>query len=429
MDTVQRILTEAERLANTAGLVTELGWGGEAGVRGKLITIAGAPSTFDLVQAITQAAYDLGARDVSFIPVVPELTAMHLKAHADDDEARNSVPQIWADAWNRLVDDSGCTVRIESPDDPLALSRCNGAHASQRTVAEQAARKRFYDEGLFKVTLPWTIIPRATRGWAELVFPGDPNGVAKLQEALDAILCTNDPDCVQRWRERIELSERRAEALNAVGASAVRFVGPGTDLTVGLSPVSYFSSALKRTKHGVQHMANIPTFESFSTPNKHLTRGHFTCTRPVIIAGTLVKGLKVWFNDKGEVDRFEAESGSDAFRSVIETPGGNMLGEVALVGLDGNAIFDSGLTFNNTLLDENAACHVALGRGYPMQLRGGPDMTEEQLSELGCNNSTKHHDVMISDRSTDAFLVRSDESEVQVISAGLWSDSLLAQAC
>ncbi len=415
-------LSAQDRIINAARLVTELGWGGEAGIRGKLITIYGAPCNYNLMVAVAREAYGLGAKHCAPVIIAPEVTALHLQAHAEDAELRNFVDPLWADYWNGLVDDSGCTVRITPAEDPLALSECDGGHVGERAVAEHKARSHFYDDGLFAGTLPWTILPQATPGWAKMLDLE----VDDLQEALDQILMTDRPDCVERWRALTELSSRRGEALNALKPVAVHFEGPGTDLTVGLMPLSRFSAALKTTAGGVTFMANIPTFENFSTPDARLTRGYFACTRPVIIDGTLVDGLKVWFNDEGEVDRFEASQGREAFEAVLAAPGGNRLGEVALVGLDGNSIFSSGLVFKNTLLDENAACHVAFGRGYPMQIEGGTEMDESQLNEIGCNYSEKHHDVMLSDLSTQVHVILGDGSRVQVIKDGKWCENLLS---
>ena len=306
--------TQDLRLIKTAQLVVELGWGGEQGVRGKHVTISGSPSNFLLVEEIVRAAYHVGARNHTYVPLTPELTALHLNAHAENGEWRNEVPAIWSDSWNQLVDERGCTVRIEAPDAPLALSFCKSAHVAERMIAEKQARARFYDEGLFAAALPWNIIPRATPGWAEMLFPGDPNGTLKLQEVLDQILMTDRENCLELWRKELDASSRRSEVLNSLNAVALHFEGPGTDLTVGLTELASFSGARKTTSGGVTHVANLPTFENFTTPDHRLTRGHVTCTRPVKIDGIMVKGLKVWFADDGTVSKFEAEKEYQLFK-------------------------------------------------------------------------------------------------------------------
>jgi aminopeptidase len=288
-------------------------------------------------------------------------------------------------------------------------------------VAEREARSHFYDKGLFAKTLPWTIVPRATTGWATLVFPGDPEGKQKLQNVIDDIMEVDKPDCIERWRSRSIKMEKRAKLLDQIEIASLHFQGEGTDLTVGLSNLARFSSAVKRLDSGVEHIANIPTYENYSTPDWRLTRGHVQMTRPVLLDGSLVEGLKIWFNDNGEVENFEAKAGREAFQSLIDAPGGNRLGEVALVGIDDSPIFQSGLVFQNTLLDENAACHIAFGRAYLSQLEGGTKMSKEEQEAVGCNFSNKHDDMMISDENTTVTAHSRTGEKVVIIQDGAWA--------
>ena len=376
--------------------------------------------------AIADYAYSIGARHCIPSIIAPEITALHLNAHAANGDARNEIPSVIADQWNMLVEPRGCTVRIEAAENPLAMSGCNQAHVGEYLSASKNARNEFYEKGLFGQTLPWTIVPRATSGWAEMIFHGEENAREKLQEVLDAILEVDHPDCVERWQRRSDAMNLRSDKLNALQAESFHFTGDGTDLTVGISPLAHYSAASMELDGGIVHIANIPTFEHYTTPDWRTVRGHVRMTRPVLLGGVLVEGLSVWFNDNGEVERFEAEEGGDAFQALIDAPGGNRLGELALVGIDDSAIFQSGVVFRNTLLDENAACHIAFGQAYPSQIKGGTAMSNEEKEEIGCNLSDKHHDMMISDETTRVTAKTRNGQEVAVIEQGKWASGFKA---
>jgi len=225
-------------------------------------------------------------------------------------------------------------------------------------------------------------------GWAGAVF-GEPD-VERLWQAVATCVRLDRPDPVAAWREHVERLVERAAALNARRFDAVRFCGPGTDLTVGLLPGGRWESARAETAWGQWFVPNMPTEEVFTTPDRRRTEGIVRSTRPLALLGTVVRDLELRFQD-GRAVEVRASSGEEVVRTQLEADGGAaMLGEVALV--DGSSpVGQTGITFLNTLFDENAACHVAYGHGFPSLVEGGAEGEHAD----GVNHSSVHTDFMI----------------------------------
>ncbi len=263
----------------------------------------------------------------------------------------------------------------------------------------------------------WTIIGYPNAGWATAVF-GEPD-VERLWDAVATATRLDEDDPVAAWNEHLEQLGRRAAALGGQGFDAIRFRGPGTDLEIGLIPGHRWAAGSDTTVSGITHVPNMPTEEVFTTPDRRRTRGTARSTMPLALGGTVVRGLELDFED-GEIVDVRATSGVEAVQAQLETdPGARRLGEVALV--DGESrVRRTGLTFQNTLFDENAACHIAYGEGIRDPLPRGGDLSEEELEELGYNNSTVHTDLMIGGPDVDVFGVTPDGIEVPLIRDDRW---------
>ena len=410
--------SQTDLLHRYARLVVECGWGGKAGIAGKPVHIQHGIEAYPLVLALAEEAYRQGAIRVDYTTWSPPLDALHVTYATES--SLTQVPATWADRWNDLVSVRGATLRIEGVDDPFALARCPADRVSRLEAARMVARQRFYTEGLGKNTTPWCLIPFATPDWGRLVFGDTPDARERLEATFVTVLGLDHDDYVERWRARGERIARRSRLLDAAGIEWLHVTSPSTDLMVGLHPLARFGGGMHEGGD-VRFFANLPTFENYTTPDRRLTRGVVSMTRPVLINGTNVEGLRVEFAE-GRVAGFTAAQGEDAFRAMLETDeGAGFLGEVALVGIDDSPIYSTGLVFQNILLDENAACHVAFGRAYVDRLEGGTAMSREDLAAAGCNDSTVHRDCMLSDEHTSVTAICRDGSRRPILEQGAWT--------
>jgi aminopeptidase len=411
-------LTQTEILHRYARLVVECGWGGKAGIAGKPVHVQHGVDAYPLLLAIAEEAYRQGATRVDYTTWSPRLDALHVRYATE--ASLTDVPATWADRWNDLVDVRGATLRIEGVDDPLALARCPADRVSRFEAARTVARHRFYVDGLGANTTPWCVIPFATGDWGRLIFGDVPNAREHLEAALISVLGLAHDDYVERWWARGARIAHRSRLLDEAGIEWLHVTGPSTDLMIGLHPLARFGGGMHDGER-VRFFANLPTFENFTTPDRRRTRGIVSMTRPVQISGKNVNGLRVEFAE-GRVVGFSATEGEDAFRAMIQTDeGAAFLGEVALVGIDDSPIYATGLVFQNTLLDENAACHVAFGRAYVDRLDGGLTMSRDDLQATGCNDSKVHRDCMISDEHTSVTAICRDGSHRPILKDGTWT--------
>jgi len=419
-------LTQAQILERYAKLVVEVGWGGAAGIAGKPVHIYHSMPAYHLMLAIADTAYKTGAARVDCTTWSNPLDALHVK-YADEANLIN-IPKTWADRWNDLVDVKGATLRIEGCDDPLALAACDPLRVSKFESARIKARSKFYDEGLQKNITPWSIVPFATVDWGTQLFPdlAPQDARKRLEDTLIQILGLEHDDYIERWWKRGEKIAWRCKKLNELKIDALEFVGPETKLSVGLHERAIFGGGMNEGPP--RYFVNLPTFESFTTPDLRRTTGHVKMTRPILINGQNVDGLRVTFKN-GKVESFTAEKGQNAFAAMLnEDEGAKFLGEVALVGIDDSPIYSTGIVFQSILLDENAACHIAFGRAYASQLKGGVEMSEAERAEVGCNNSKVHRDCMISDDQTSVVAITKDGARVTVIEKGAWAGAFVLQA-
>jgi aminopeptidase len=273
---------------------------------------------------------------------------------------------------------------------------------------------------LFKVvddrSVAWTVSPFPTEAWARVVFPElEPAAaVEALWHDIEHVCRLDEPDPVEAWRRRIDEIWQTASRLDELDLDAVRFVGPGTDLTVGLLPSSRFAKegGGATTRTGIHHVPNLPTEELFTTPDPERTEGIVTSTKPLDVSGAIVQGLRIRF-EGGRAVEIEADANAEALQRRCATDeGAARLGEVALV--DGESrIGRLGRTFFNTLLDENAASHVALGDAYANPIADPADLPRINESEI-------HIDFMIgSDEVTVSGVTRGGR-EVPLLVGGAW---------
>jgi aminopeptidase len=341
-----------------------------------------------LVRAIARVAYAEGARRVEpfYIDV---FVRRETAAHAPEEAVG------WAPGWmlQRVEEDAQRRAAvINTVGDPLP-NLFAGIDATRVASSVMPDLRRAIWTAFDHGRMPWTIVAFPTPGWAEQVF-GEPD-VARLWDAVRGTVRVLDPDPVGAWQQHIALLRGRAGQLNERRFDAVRFRGPGTDLTVGLIPDADWTAAGLETSWGQFYVPNLPTEEVFTVPDWRRTEGKVRATRPlVLLGGTVVRDLEMTFAN-GRVVEVNAETGADEVRGELAVDeNASFLGEVALVD-ETSLVGRSGMTFWSTLFDENATSHIAYGTGWPKALGRDPLPSDEELQELGVNRSRAHTDFMI----------------------------------
>lgn len=402
-------MTPDERLRRYAELAVRVG----ANVQpGQDVVITCLIEHAEIARAIGREAYRAGARHV-----VPLYGDLHFRRAAielgPEDELGWSPPYLldWVRRWGH---ERPAVIALTGNPDPDLLASLDAALVGR---SEQKEIRATYLEHVGNQRFNWTIVSAPNEGWATQVF-GEPN-VERLWGAVAVATRLDEPDPVAAWRAHTENLKARADALEEHGFDAVRFRGPGTDLTVGLLQSSRWTCATFETETGIEHIPNLPTEEVFTTPDWRRTEGVVRSTAPFLVAGTRVSGLAVRFAG-GRIVDVSATAGADIVREQLAVDGqAAYLGEVALV--DGSsAVKRTGLVFCDTLFDENAMCHIAYGSGLPMTLGLAGETSPEELVERGVNVSAVHTDFMIGGPEVDVDGLDADGSATPIIRQDIW---------
>jgi aminopeptidase len=362
-----------------------------------------------LARAISGAAWKAGA---SYVDV--DYRDQHVKRDLIEHGAEQELTRTpgWMLArLEELAEDKGAFIQITGNPEPELFAGLDGGRIGRTRMLKLAdLTGRLINDALFS----WSIVSFPNAGWATTVF-GKPD-VERLWEAVSTAVRLDQPDPVEAWRAHIAKLLSRTEALNARRLTAVRYRGPGTDLTVGLNPGSIWKAAEFETAWGTKHVPNLPTEEVFTTPDPKRADGVVRSTRPLNVPGhgIVVRDLELEL-EGGRIVAVRASEGEEVIRAQTETDdGAARLGELALV--DGeSAVGRTGITFSDTLFDENATSHIAYGRGITMCVEGamGKDVAEQQ--ELGVNESVMHTDFMVGGPEVDIDGVTEDGSLVPIL--------------
>ncbi len=308
---------------------------------------------------------------------------------------------------------SGADPNLLAGQDPEKVARANRATSAAYKPAMQP---------IVNFDINWTIVSYASPAWARAMFPdvSEEKAVEKLWDAIFAASRVDAGDPIAAWATHNANLHTRKDHLNGKRFSAVRFRGPGTDLTVGLADDHEWCGGAARSNNGIVCNANIPTEEVFTTPHKDRVDGHVRSTKPLSYQGTLIEDIAVRF-EGGRIVEATASRGADVLAKVLDTDAGaRRLGEVALVP-HSSPISASGLLFYNTLYDENASSHIALGQAYSKCfVGGGVGLTADDLAAKGANASMIHIDWMIGSGEVDVDGITADGASEPVMRKGEW---------
>ena len=371
-----------------------------------------------LVRKVAEHAYRAGAGLVTPILSDEAVTLSRYKFAPDDGFDRaagwlyEGMSKAFAANTARLAI-VGDNPMLLSGEDPVKVARASKANS----IAYQPALEK-----IVNFDINWNIVAYPSLSWAKQVFPQDEEdvAVAKLADAIFAASRVDNDDAVTAWQKHNATLRSRTEWLNAQRFHALQYSGPGTDLTIGLADGHEWEGGASTAKNGIICNPNIPTEEVFTTPHARRVDGHVVSTKPLSYQGSLIDGIAVRFQE-GRIVEAKAARGEEVLNKVLDTDeGARRLGEVALVP-HSSPISKSGLLFFNTLFDENAACHIALGQCYSKCFVGGEKLTPEQIAAQGGNKSFIHIDWMIGSDKIDIDGVHTDGRRIPVFRKGEWA--------
>ncbi|MFM2281937.1 MAG: hypothetical protein RLZZ444_4168, partial [Pseudomonadota bacterium] len=373
--------------------------------KGQDLVITAPLAAVPLVRLITKHAYRAGGGLVTAFYNDEVATLARYENAADDtfDRAASWLYEGMAKAYA-----SGAARLAISGDNPMLLAAQDPAKVARANRAMSTAYKPALEK-ISNFDINWNIVSYPNPSWAKQMFPDDSEEVAvrKLADAIFAASRVDVADPVAAWKEHNAALHRRSSWLNEMNFAALHFSGPGTDLTVGLADGHEWHGGASVAKNGVTCNPNIPTEEVFTTPHAHRVEGVVSSTKPLSHQGTLIDNIQVRF-EGGRIVEAKASKGEAVLKKVLETDeGASRLGEVALVP-HSSPISASGLLFYNTLFDENAACHIALGQCYSKCFVDGASLSPEQIAAQGGNSSLIHIDWMIGSGEVDIDGIHQD---------------------
>jgi aminopeptidase len=403
------------KLEKYADLIVRVGLNLQKG-QDLLVTAPITASSF--VHKVAKKAYEAGAKNVLVEYSDEAITKTTLEMAPE--EGLIDFPMWKAQGYFEMAENNMAFLNIKVPNPSLL----NGVDSKRVAMANKAAGEAMKDfrkyTGGGKIS--WLIASIPTKEWALSVFPGlDENtAIEKLWENIFYTTRVDQDEPVSIWKEHIESLTKNADYLNTKAYKKLHYSGPGTDLIIELPVQSKWMCAQFTNDKGVNYVPNMPTEEVFTIPVKTGVNGIVKSTKPLNYAGTLIKNFTLTFN-KGKVVEFTAEEGYETLKNLLESDAGaSYLGEVALVPHD-SPISNTGIVFNNTLYDENASCHIALGNALSICVKDGKNMSKDDLKAIGFNDSIVHVDFMIGSAELDIHGELQDGTLEPIFIKGNWA--------
>ena len=386
--------------------------------KGQNLIITAPVEALPLVRRLSAEAYRRGAGIVTSMLSDDILTLDRYRFASD--ESLDAAPDWMFNAMANAFDNNTARLAVSAAN-PLLLSEQDPSRVARAGKSMSMASKPAM-ERITNFVTNWNIVSFPGAAWAKKVFPdlSESDAISELAKAIFSISRVDNPDPIGAWKLHQETLNERQEWLNTQNFHALRYKAPGTDLEIGLADGHEWKGGASTAKNGITCTPNIPTEEVFTTPHSHRVNGVVRASKPLVHRGTLIDGIEVVFED-GKITDAKASKGEEVFLNLIDTDeGARRLGEVALVP-HSSPISKSGLLFYNTLYDENASSHIALGQCYSKCFKGDIGINPEAVREAGGNSSNIHVDWMIGSERMDIDGITADGNIKSVMRGGEWS--------
>jgi aminopeptidase len=372
----------------------------------------------ELVRLIVKQAYEAGARFVKVNWSDDVVTRLRYDLAAE--ESFLDEPKWYAGEMLEYVENGAAVLHVISSDPDLLKGVSTERLTNHQKTYGKAMSK--YREMQMSDKFSWSIVAVPSKVWADKVFPDLPEEqrVQALWEAIFRTVRLDQPDPIAAWKQHIDNLTQKSDYLNAKRYKKLHYKAPGTDLTIELPEGHLWVAAESINAQGNTFLANLPTEEVFTAPLKTGVNGTVAATKPLSYRGTIIDRFSLTF-ENGRIVDHQAEVGADVLKRLVELDeGSHYLGEVALVPHN-SPISQSGILFYNTLFDENASNHLAIGNAYAFNLDGGKSMSQEELAQRGLNSSLAHEDFMVGSAEMDIFGVTADGKEEPIFAKGNWA--------
>lgn len=373
----------------------------------------------DFARAIAKEAYKEGAKEV--IVHYNDQKIQRLTLENASLETLSNTPNWLAESYNSYAREGCCVISI-SASDPDAYKGVPGDKIATYQKSRSLALKEYYEYSMSN-KIRWTVVSVPTEAWALKVFSDSTkeDAIEKLWDIIFKVVRLYEEDPIKAWDEHNKKLHEKLNFLNSQKFKELHFTNNhGTDLTIELPENHLWLGGSEECYNGISFNANMPTEEVFTLPKRDGVNGTVVSSKPLIFGGNLINNFKITFKDGKAVD-FTAEEGFETLKKMLESDeNSKYLGEVALVPYD-SPISNSNTVFYNTLFDENAACHLAFGKAYPICIVNGENLTEEELLSKGANTSIIHEDFMIGTKDLNIDGITKDDKVIPVFRSGNWA--------
>lgn len=408
-------MTFQEKMEQYAELTVKVGVNVQ---KGQILLISATTDTQDFTRLVVKKAYEAGAKRVEVNYTDPVLTRMHFELAPD--EAFQEYPEWSVAQRDEVIERGGAFLWIDAEDPDLLTGISPKRLADAQKAAGNALER--YRSAIVSDKVAWSIVAVPSQAWARKVFSNssDEEAVEKLWEAIFEIVRIGEGNAVIKWQGHIETLETKAAALNEKRYKKLHYQAPGTDLTIELPDKHIWATGAAKTPDGTPFIANMPTEEVYTVPLKHGVDGRVTNTKPLVYQGNEIDEFTLTF-EEGKIIKAEASKGQELLDEMIASDeGAAYLGEVALVP-HRSPISDSGILFYNTLFDENASNHLAIGDSYPTCVEGARGLERNELQKIGLNTSIVHEDFMIGSAEMDIDGILADGTAEPIFRKGSWA--------